>query len=393
MNNSSYEPTPAPPSPGSGPVRLSDCIEALLRLSLSAPSDAPSGLSREYCDRLLQDDPFPSASPALHVGGGVPPYPLYKPLARAIEGCRSSGTAFRETVLVTGLSEDDSLKEKRKKWDRMILETGAELIMMMESMDFELHVQEPFFSQLRAELKTVEGRCATEDYKRIKTGALLIFNESLVMKVQDVRFYSSFFEMLQVELANALPGIQTIEEGVQIYRKFYTEDREKRNGVLAIHVSQQAFQPYVHLGRLISDLGYEGISSLLGMMHSTGTIPEALSPPRTALLLSSMKLHRPDIDGSSLTDAARSLAKHSHRNRDGWWGSFCGSDSEKNRLALEHVQQMLNDCCWMNIYMVQPHGVVFEVRLRLGFGARWSMDGSKFIGFLEPYTEEGRAKG
>lgn len=47
----------------------------------------------------------------------------------------------------------------------------------------------------------------------------------------------------------------------------------------------------------------------------------------------------------------------------------------------------------MNVHLTQPYGPVFEIRVHEGYGARWSQDGSKFIGFLEPYTPEGYAKG
>jgi hypothetical protein len=91
----------------------------------------------------------------------------------------------------------------------------------------------------------------------------------------------------------------------------------------------------------------------------------------------------------------------------------------------------------MNIHLIQPYGLVFEIRVHEGYGARWTHDGSKvgifslqyckgsystyqtsevvsqlsslvaisslnsflwvvfmqFIGFLEPYMAEGFSKG
>ncbi|KAH0460283.1 hypothetical protein IEQ34_010946 [Dendrobium chrysotoxum] len=385
---------PSPPSPRAAPVFLTDCLEELLRFTLSASlledSDVSLGFSRQYCDNLLRDDLFLSPS---HISStavkGVPAYPLYKHLARALEGCISSGKFLRGLGSVKGLQEDEFFMLKQREWDRLIMEKGAELVNMMESVEFELHVQEPFFSQLRVGMKTAEGRCATEDYNRscfgelqqpdvalglaaanrISAGTLLLFNRSLLLQVQDVRYYR-----------------------VQIYRKFYTEEKEKSNGVLAIHVLKPASQPYISLGNLLSGLGCEGVGSLLGMMHTAGTVSDALPPPRSHLLSSFMKLHRPNVEGSTITEAARSLAKHVHRSSEEWWGSFRG-DSEKNRLASEIVNHLLNECCWMNVYDIQTHNRVFEIRIHEGYGARWSHDGSKFIGFLEPYTEEGHSKG
>ena len=40
--------------------------------------------------------------------------------------------------------------------------------------------------------------------------------------------------------------------GVQIYRKFYTEEKEMSNGVLAISVSKPTTQPYDSLAKFLS---------------------------------------------------------------------------------------------------------------------------------------------
>ncbi|XP_020584467.1 uncharacterized protein LOC110027395 isoform X6 [Phalaenopsis equestris] len=321
---------PALPSLRAAPVFLSDSFEELLRFTLSASlvqdSEVSLGFSHEYCENLLRDDPFSSSSHISTIAvGGVPEYPLYKNLARALESCIRSGKFFRDLCSVKGLREDESFRLKQKEFDRLIAEKGAELVNIMEDVEFELHVQEPLFSQLKEGLKTAVGRCATEDYNRISAGALLLFNRCLLLEVQG--------------------------------------------------------------------LGSEGVGALLGMMHTAGTVSDALPPPKSQLLSSFMKLYRPNSEGSTLTDAARSLAKHTHRSSEGWWGSFRGGDSEKNRLALEIVRRLLNECCWMNVYDIPTHGRVFEIRVHEGYGARWSHDGSKFIGFLEPYTEEGHSKG
>jgi len=55
--------------------------------------------------------------------------------------------------------------------------------------------------------------------------------------VTGVNAYSSFEELLSQEgLARTLPGTDTIASGVATYRAFYTEEQERRNGVLAIHL-------------------------------------------------------------------------------------------------------------------------------------------------------------
>ncbi|XWS09370.1 hypothetical protein CRYUN_Cryun40dG0079400 [Craigia yunnanensis] len=61
--------------------------------------------------------------------------------------------------------------------------------------------------------------------------------------------------------------------GVQIYGKFYTEEKERSNGVLAICVSNLVAQPSILLASILSGLTYEGVLSLLNQEHLVGSIP------------------------------------------------------------------------------------------------------------------------
>ncbi|KAL6660696.1 hypothetical protein ACP70R_001731 [Stipagrostis hirtigluma subsp. patula] len=409
-------PAASPPSPGVGGVPLASALGDLLRLVLASHADAAAApdpafpLSPSYCSRLLEDAD------------------LFGRLAAGIERCVEEGRmpgppAGDGAVGIPVAGEVEGSEEREREWETLLLEKGAELKLMYEAVEFELHVQEPFFTQLRAGAKKVEGRLATGNYNRIAHGSLLLFNKCLLLNVEAVRKYSSFSEMLQAEIiSNVLPGISSIEEGVKVYRKFYTEEKEKTYGVLAISVLKPPAQPYITMADILAGLGYDGLGRLLGMAKTEGTVPDGLPPPRSALISSCMKLHQPHVKGCSLTDAARALAKHVHRSTKEWWGSFNGSgkamvqldthpvggchygllgsllcylssDSNKNQLAYEAIDCLLRDYCWMNVHLTQPHGPVFEIRVRDGYGARWSQDGSKFIGFLEPYTPEGFSKG
>ncbi|KAK9288552.1 hypothetical protein L1049_017011 [Liquidambar formosana] len=340
-----------PRSPGLPPVQLRECIEELLKFTLTSSInetlEIDLGLSKDYCSNLLKDDPHDPTSDTPDSFEGVPPYPLYKHLASALYQFISSGALC-------------------KMYNKPVLKT----------IDFELHVQEPFFSELKDGLKTVEGRCAMGEYNRMSTS------------------YPSFSDLLEAEsLARVLPGIKTIEEGVQIYRNFYTEEKERSNGVLAICVAKPASQPYISLANLLSGLSYGGVQSLLGLMHAAGTIPEALPPSRSTLLSSFMLPYNLNVKGSTLTHGARALAKHANRSCNNSWGSFDGSDSNKNRLAMDVINHLISHSCWLNVHIVPPNGAVFEIRVEGGYGARWSKDGTKFVGFLEPYMEDGHSKG
>ncbi|KAI3470331.1 hypothetical protein Pfo_026994 [Paulownia fortunei] len=298
------EPPPPPPSsqqpssPGVSPVQLKDCIEELLEFTLrsSIQGKLHTGLSNEYCANLLRDDPSNPLATSNEVSKGVPSYPLYKRLALSLYQSIHSGalcTAYKELIPVP---EDCSLKKKGEEWNKLIVEKGSSFLSMLKEVDFELHVQEPFFSQLNDGLKTIEGRCAVGDYKRIKCGHLLLFNKCLTLQVQDIRQYASFHEMLEAEsLAKVLPGVSSIEEGVQIYRNFYSEEKERSNGVLAICVKIPTSQPYVIMASILSGISYGGVQKLLGFVETTGTNSELLPPPTSTLLSTFLTLHNPDV--------------------------------------------------------------------------------------------------
>ncbi|XP_060171839.1 uncharacterized protein LOC132603001 isoform X2 [Lycium barbarum] len=389
-----------PTSPGFGAsLQLKDCIEELLRFTLASSIDSTLeidlDLYKDYCSTLLQDNSsnlLPNSTSGLSVG--VPLYPLYKHLAASLYEAISSEALPRTENKLAEMQESSSLKQKEEDWASLIKEKGSHLLNVLKSVDFEIHVQEPYFSLLRNGKKTIEGRCAVGHYNKIEPGAFILVNKCLVLQVQDVHHYHSFREMLEAEsLQEVLPGVDTAEEGVQVYRKFYSEEKERSNGVLAIGVKKLVSQPSIYLGSMLSELSYAGVQRLLGFVCTVGTVSEALPPPASTLMSSFLLPHNPNAKGCTLTDGARALSKHVNRSSDSYWGSFSGSDSDKNRVALDVISDLITCCCWMNVHVVPPHGVVFEIRVANGYGARWSKDGSKFIGFLEPYMEDGHSKG
>ncbi|XP_078434701.1 uncharacterized protein LOC144705762 [Wolffia australiana] len=353
-------------------VILADCLEELVRFVLSSfldgTLDLDLGISRDYCARLLQeeaavDDLRSVRETCENVPDdlrGVPSRPLYKRLALLLGRCLIYESFSRTSESVIGMAEVE-FKDKELDWSNLF--KASDLAKMYDHAHFEMHVQEPFFSQLRSGEKTVEGRCALGKYTQIKEDDLLIINKHLLLRVenerggydclddvntrmlntiyldhglsdpppwmQNIKHYPSFFAMLDAEtLDKVLPGIKTIEEGVQIYRKFYSEEIEMSNGVLAIYVSRPAYQPCNAMSALLSGLGYEGIGRLLGMAHTTGTIPEALPPPISSLLSSFMHHHQPDAKVSALTEGARALSKHVSRSSGGWWAQKLTGNAE-----------------------------------------------------------------
>jgi ASC-1-like (ASCH) protein len=108
---------------------------------------------------------------------------------------------------------------------------------MFESMT----IAEPWFTLGKQGKKTIEGRLKKDKFTKIKKNDnWIVFNndksDRFQIMVLDVCEYSSFQEYLSKEgLKRTLPNVSTIEDGVNIYRQFYSELQEREFGIIAIH--------------------------------------------------------------------------------------------------------------------------------------------------------------
>ncbi len=123
----------------------------------------------------------------------------------------------------------------------------------------EIGVSEPWFRALRDGAKTVEGRLHKGKFAALRPGTVLVVTRSsagaaqarsasppssssartrpFVAVVTRVLRYASFAEYLcQEGLARTLPGVKSLEDGVAVYRAFYSAEDEEQHGVAAVHV-------------------------------------------------------------------------------------------------------------------------------------------------------------
>ena len=61
---------------------------------------------------------------------------------------------------------------------------------------------------------------------------------------------------------------------------------------------------------------------------------------------------------------------------------YRNADDVKNMLALDIITQIMENAFWLNVHFVPPDLHVFEIRVREGYGARWTADGSKVFFLL-----------
>jgi ASC-1-like (ASCH) protein len=103
---------------------------------------------------------------------------------------------------------------------------------------FNLNVSEPWLTYLVSGEKQIEGRINKGKFSLIKKGDLLELQNGTILKVICIRRYFSFKNMLIYEgLDKVLPGTSTIDDGISIYRQYYSIEDEKKS-VLAFHVER-----------------------------------------------------------------------------------------------------------------------------------------------------------
>ncbi len=106
------------------------------------------------------------------------------------------------------------------------------------------HRAEPYFTFLKNGQKTIEGRVKKGWYRFVKPGDhIIVYNEdesdSVEVLVRDVRSYTSIQDMLEHEpLKKLLPDAETIERGIEVYKRFYTDEQQRNFGVIAIEVER-----------------------------------------------------------------------------------------------------------------------------------------------------------
>ena len=103
------------------------------------------------------------------------------------------------------------------------------------------HINHEWFQHLVSKAKVIEGRLYDEKRRRISRGDYILFkcrdDETIYCRVLNVRVYDSFKDMLTSEgLDKVLPGVSNVEEGVKVYRRYYSEIDERTYGVIALEL-------------------------------------------------------------------------------------------------------------------------------------------------------------
>lgn len=137
-----------------------------------------------------------------------------------------------------------------------------------------------------------------------------------------------------------------------------------------------------------------------GANDSESTVIEYLRPGETAEPSETDKLERPgngnipeaavlakageEPDKGDLTRAGRAFQKHGDRSK--MWDKPKGNPEALNKTGQEKLEDIIHspDARWQTRHHFRV-GNVIEARLPDGRGARWSDNGQKLEGFLDPF--------
>ena len=95
---------------------------------------------------------------------------------------------------------------------------------------YEKNLSEPWFTLIKLKIKSVEGRLNKDTFKNNE----LSFERKFTIQITDIVYYDNFKNYLEQEkLENCLPGIDTIEDGLNVYYKYYKKTDELKYKIKA----------------------------------------------------------------------------------------------------------------------------------------------------------------
>ncbi|MFK7031339.1 hypothetical protein [Flavobacterium oreochromis] len=160
---------------------------------------------------------------------------------------------------------------------------------------------------------------------------------------------------------------ETVHEFKMVFE--LTEDKEE----LCLKIAQ-----------LLEVTPFQNLLLILGQRLTSASVNDENGiPPLKETLLASCQLPF----NHEISCARRAWEKHLSRGYTDFWGTMKGNNQEKEALVVQKINYVIENASWWNIFGHYKHGYVYEIRIENGNGIRWNQEGTKLIGFLEPFLE------
>lgn len=164
--------------------------------------------------------------------------------------CRSTTNPKEGLKIYEEFVPTDEIVELKKKFGHGFLGVGIEFI--HEYRRFFDTLNEPWFSAISDGRKKIEGRINKKwiaelheldmiRFERVAPPGEVVNSDetprNVTVIVRKLKKYKSFTELFDENgLENVLPGKTTYEEGISVYRKWYSAEEEKEKGVIGIFI-------------------------------------------------------------------------------------------------------------------------------------------------------------
>jgi len=101
-------------------------------------------------------------------------------------------------------------------------------------------VENEYFTQIQEGVKTIEGRLPKFGVKELELGEKVQIQDysgrNMLVLVKSKTLFKDIKTYLDIYLEKALPGVKTVKEGIEIYRKYISEITERQLGIFAIEI-------------------------------------------------------------------------------------------------------------------------------------------------------------
>lgn len=109
---------------------------------------------------------------------------------------------------------------------------------------YKKSISEPWFSLICVGKKNIEGRLNKGDFKKMEVGDVIFFYnndfdiyrevECIITKITKYDNFRKY--LINSNIKKCLPTIENINDGINIYYKYYTREDEIKYGCVAIKI-------------------------------------------------------------------------------------------------------------------------------------------------------------
>lgn len=113
-------------------------------------------------------------------------------------------------------------------------------------MNYNISMSDPWFDLIKIGEKKYEGRRYYYDVPKYKVGDIIKINrvvgklrtgDNYLVRIINIHKFNTFEEaMNNLPLNYILPGVETIDDGINIYKKFVSIETQERDGVCMIEL-------------------------------------------------------------------------------------------------------------------------------------------------------------